>query len=80
MDRVFLLILGSKADNVIISITIGLTLADCEWFLSEDTFIRILPLLQGTLDLSTIMKNSSRGCYAVEADLSQIEIYERWRS
>ena len=63
------LILGSKADNVIISIT-GLTLADCSSM--QKILLSNITTLQGTLDLSTII--NIREVYADGTNLSQIKL------
>ena len=63
------LILGSKADNVIISIT-GLTLADCGSM--QKVLLSNITTLQGTLDLSTII--NIREVYADGTNLSQIKL------
>lgn len=63
------LILGSKTDNVIISIT-GLTLADCGSM--QKVLLSNITTLQGTLDLSTII--NIREVYADGTNLSQIKL------
>lgn len=63
------LILGSKTDNVIISIT-GLTLADCGSM--QKVLLSNIATLQGTLDLSTII--NIREVYADGTNLSQIKL------
>ncbi len=63
------LILGSKDDNVIISIT-GLTLADCSSM--QKLLLSNITTLQGTLDLSTII--NIREIYADGTNLSQIKL------
>ena len=63
------LILGSKTDNVIISIT-GLTLADCSSM--QKILLSNITTLQGTLDLSTII--NIREVYADGTNLSQIKL------
>ena len=63
------LILGSKEDNVIISIT-GLTLADCGSM--QKILLSNITTLQGTLDLSTII--NIREVYADGTNLSQIKL------
>ena len=63
------LILGSKTDNVIISIT-GLTLADCGSM--QKILLSNITTLQGTLDLSTII--NIREVYADGTNLSQIKL------
>lgn len=63
------LILGSKTDDVIISIT-GLTLADCVSM--QKIFLSNITTLQGTLDLSTII--NIREVYADGTNLSQIKL------
>ena len=63
------LILGSKEDNVIISIT-GLTLADCSSM--QKLLLSNITTLQGTLDLSTII--NIREIYADGTNLSQIKL------
>ena len=63
------LILGSKTDNVIISIT-GLTLADCGSM--QKVLLSNITTLQGTLDLSTII--NIREVYAAGTNLSQIKL------
>ena len=63
------LILGSKEDNVIISIT-GLTLADCGSM--QKILLSNIATLQGTLDLSTII--NIREIYADGTNLSQIKL------
>ena len=63
------LILGSKTDDVIISIT-GLTLADCGSM--QKVLLSNIATLQGTLDLSTII--NIREVYADGTNLSQIKL------
>ena len=63
------LILGSKTDDVIISIT-GLTLADCGSM--QKILLSNITTLQGTLDLSTII--NIREVYADGTNLSQIKL------
>ena len=63
------LILGSKEDNVIISIT-GLTLADCGSM--QKVLLSNIATLQGTLDLSAII--NIREIYADGTNLSQIKL------
>ena len=63
------LILGSKTDDVIISIT-GLTLADCGSM--QKVLLSNITTLQGTLDLSTII--NIREVYADGTNLSQIKL------
>lgn len=63
------LILGSKTDNVIISIT-GLTLADCGSM--QKILLSNIATLQGTLDLSAII--NIREIYADGTNLSQIKL------
>lgn len=63
------LILGSKTDDVIISIT-GLTLADCGSM--QKVLLSNIVTLQGTLDLSTII--NIREVYADGTNLSQIKL------
>ena len=63
------LILGSKTDNVIISIT-GLTLANCGSM--QKVLLSNITTLQGTLDLSTII--NIREVYADGTNLSQIKL------
>lgn len=65
------LILGSKTDTVIISIT-GLTLADCGSM--QKILLSNIATLQGTLDLSAIV--NLREVYADGTALSQIKLPE----
>ena len=63
------LVLGSKEEGVIISIT-GLTLADCGSM--QKVLLSNIATLQGTLDLSTII--NIREIYADGTNLSQIKL------
>lgn len=65
------LILGSKTDNVIITIT-GLTLADCGSL--QKVLLSNIATLQGTLDLSACQ--NIREIYADGTGLSQIKVPE----